>query len=125
MEYAKKLLLVPEERMQAVIHLSDLDQQMNDILKRKDLLESDKATLYLQILQKYINFPQDDKSSEDHSEMPPVPPPSSNTEPSIEGNVIKTAPVRYRNIAKNILEHLKKHKDILCWTPSGEIIFND
>ncbi|GBM40974.1 hypothetical protein AVEN_250300-1 [Araneus ventricosus] len=125
MEYAKKLLLVPEERMQAVIHLSDLDQQMNGILKRKDLLESDKATLYVQILQNYIKIPQDDKSSEDHSEISPVLPLSSNTEPSIEENVNKTAPVSYRNITKNILEHLKKHKDILSWTPFGEIIFND
>lgn len=125
MEYAKKLILVPEERMQTVLHLSDLDQQMNDIIKRKDLIESEKATLYLQILQKYINFPQDDKPSENHSEMPPAPPPANKAEPSIEESVIKTAPVKYREIAKHILEHLKKNKNILSWTPSGEIIFNE
>ena len=56
MKFSKKLVLVPEDRVQVTEHLSELDQRMQNILKNKNLSEDEKATLYLQILQKYTNF---------------------------------------------------------------------
>lgn len=59
MDHAKKLLLVPQERLTHFVydHLSDLDNQMHDILKKRGLAESEKAMLYQQILQKYVKYP--------------------------------------------------------------------
>ncbi|GFT89313.1 uncharacterized protein TNCV_4386111 [Trichonephila clavipes] len=37
--------------------MSTLDKQMHTILQRKNITDEEKATLYLQILQKFVNFP--------------------------------------------------------------------
>ncbi|GFW28892.1 hypothetical protein TNCV_202151 [Trichonephila clavipes] len=59
MEHTKKFVLVPEERLRqfAEIHLTDLDKEMHKILRKPNLSDQEKATLYTQILQKYTNFP--------------------------------------------------------------------
>ncbi|GFX73889.1 hypothetical protein TNCV_397001 [Trichonephila clavipes] len=69
MEFSKKFVLVPEERVQVTEHLSELDQRMKNILHNKDLTEEEKKTiLYLQVLQKYTHF-----SNENRRESEPVP----------------------------------------------------
>ncbi|GFW91804.1 uncharacterized protein TNCV_3400641 [Trichonephila clavipes] len=65
---AKKFVLVPEERVQVTEHLSELDQRMKNILHNKDLTEEEKTILYLQVLQKYTHF-----SNENRREPEPVP----------------------------------------------------
>ncbi|GFV60524.1 uncharacterized protein TNCV_3471591 [Trichonephila clavipes] len=65
---AKKFVLVPEERVQVTEHLSELDQRMKFILHNKDLTEEEKTILYLQVLQKYTHF-----SNENRRESEPVP----------------------------------------------------
>lgn len=67
MEHSKKFILIPEDRAQLMEHLSELDRQMKSILQNKQLTESDKASLYLQVLQKYTKI---DKHSQ---ENPPEP----------------------------------------------------
>ncbi|GFY53003.1 uncharacterized protein TNIN_453581 [Trichonephila inaurata madagascariensis] len=64
MEHTKKLMLVPEERLRtfAQDQLSTLDKQMHTILQRKNITDEEKATLYLQILQKFVNFPYPSKN---------------------------------------------------------------
>ncbi|GFY59427.1 uncharacterized protein TNIN_318771 [Trichonephila inaurata madagascariensis] len=54
-----ELMLVPEERLQkfAQYRLFTLDKQIHTILERKNITDEEKATLYLQILQKFVNFP--------------------------------------------------------------------
>ncbi|GFS64122.1 hypothetical protein TNCV_3944931 [Trichonephila clavipes] len=64
---AKKFVLVPEERVQVTEHLSELDQRMKNILHNKDLTEEEKTILYLQVLQKYTYF-----SNENRRESEPV-----------------------------------------------------
>ncbi|GFY22695.1 hypothetical protein TNCV_2179561 [Trichonephila clavipes] len=68
MEFSKKFVLVPEERVQVTEHLSELDQRMKNILHNKDLTEEEKTILYLQVLQKYTYF-----SNENRRESEPVP----------------------------------------------------
>ncbi|GFW44691.1 uncharacterized protein TNCV_4482361 [Trichonephila clavipes] len=68
MEFSKKFVLVPEERVQVTEHLSELDQRMKNILHNKDLTEEEKTILYLQVLQKYTHF-----SNENRRESEPVP----------------------------------------------------
>ncbi|GFS65520.1 uncharacterized protein TNCV_2469071 [Trichonephila clavipes] len=59
---------VPEEGVQVTEHLSELDQRMKNILHNKDLTEEEKTILYLQVLQKYTHF-----SNENRRESEPVP----------------------------------------------------
>ncbi|GFW54299.1 hypothetical protein TNCV_3702601 [Trichonephila clavipes] len=67
MEFSKKFVLVPEERVQVTEHLSELDQRMKNILHNKDLTEEEKTILYLQVLQEYTHF-----SNENRRESEPV-----------------------------------------------------
>ncbi|GFV82350.1 hypothetical protein TNCV_3443401 [Trichonephila clavipes] len=66
--HCKQFVLVPEERVQVMEHLSELDQCMKNILHDKDLTEEEKTILYLQVLQKYTHF-----SNENRRESEPVP----------------------------------------------------
>ncbi|GFS53102.1 hypothetical protein TNCV_4516601 [Trichonephila clavipes] len=68
MEFSKKFVLVPEERVQVTEHLSELDQRMKNILHNKDLTEEEKTILYLQVLQKYTHF-----STENRKESESIP----------------------------------------------------
>lgn len=58
MEHSKKFALVPVDRMQQFEdeHLSELDLQIQNILKKK-IEDDEKAKLYVQALQKYVIFP--------------------------------------------------------------------
>ncbi|GBM10053.1 hypothetical protein AVEN_106892-1 [Araneus ventricosus] len=130
MEYAKKMILIPEERADFVGHLSNLDSQMQEILRRKDLPESQKANQYLQMLQKFVKIqhPQQEKTDinenqeteiQENKEFETVP----EEEDSVTAKIYKEAPARYFSTAKNILDFLKANNTILTWTPEGEIVY--
>ncbi|GBN94809.1 hypothetical protein AVEN_105147-1 [Araneus ventricosus] len=130
MEYAKKMILIPEERADFGGHLSNLDSQMQEILRRKDLPESEKANQYLQMLQKFVKIqhPQQEKTDinenqeteiQENKESKTVP----EEEDSVTAKIYKEEPARYFSIAKNILDFLKANNTILTWTPEGEIVY--
>lgn len=141
MEYSRKMVLVPEDRLQNTIldHLSDLDKQMNDILRKKNLSDSEKATLYLQVLQKYVNYPatisevkeeQPEKQStlpteDEHQENPIVIKKGEANGSSIENELLKVAPVKLKADSIDILNFIKTHSKTLTWTATGEIIYKD
>ena len=54
MEHTTKMTLVPTE--EANIHLSELDSELSNILKNKELTQDDKIKLYLNVLGKYKKF---------------------------------------------------------------------
>ncbi|GFV94212.1 hypothetical protein TNCV_3247181 [Trichonephila clavipes] len=70
MEHSKKFVLLPEERLQNFVseQLSELDEKMQSILRNKNMNDSEKVTLYLQILRKYVNFPFPKEINEDMQE---------------------------------------------------------
>ncbi|GFY04308.1 uncharacterized protein TNCV_4413961 [Trichonephila clavipes] len=70
MEHSKKFVLLPEERLQNFVseQLSELDEKMQSILQNKNMNDSEKVTLYLQILRKYVNFPFPKEINEDMQE---------------------------------------------------------
>ncbi|GBM11139.1 hypothetical protein AVEN_243012-1 [Araneus ventricosus] len=121
MEYAKKMVLIPEDRAEFVDHLSELDAKMQDILQRKDLLENEKANRYLQIVQKFVKIqhPQQEKAETETDQNQE--PESALKENTITAKILKAAPVRYINTAKNILDFLKVNSPLLSWTSEGEI----
>jgi len=77
MEHAKKMVLIPEERVEQLTHilndktiqtpgttLSRLDEEMREILNsNKFANEREKCTAYLQILQRYLYFVEEAKRS--------------------------------------------------------------
>ena len=75
MEFSKKLVLVPEDRLNSFVqdYVSDMDKKMHKILQQKNLEDSEKASLYLQVLQSYINFQKPSTKAppdmEHHSEI--------------------------------------------------------
>ncbi|GFX51418.1 uncharacterized protein TNCV_3103511 [Trichonephila clavipes] len=112
---------------------------MKNILHNKDLTEEEKTILYLQVLQKYTHF-----SNENRRESEPVP-----NEASLSGNqeteslkenlkesVVKTekevfedeifriVPARYKEKAKNIFQFLKLQESF-SWNSDGEIIYKN
>ncbi|GFX41234.1 uncharacterized transposon-derived protein F54H12.3 [Trichonephila clavipes] len=135
----QKFVLVPEERVQVTEHLSELDQRMKFILHNKDLTEEEKTILYLQVLQKYTHF-----SNENRRESEPVPNAASLSEnqeteslkENLKESVVKTekevfedeifriVPARYKEKAKNIFQFLKLQESF-SWNSDGEIIYKN
>ncbi|GFY22119.1 uncharacterized protein TNCV_3297631 [Trichonephila clavipes] len=94
---------------------------MQDILRNKTILESEKANQYLQVLQKFvkIHHPQREVIEETVEKKEPVLEDGNN----ITTKILNSAPIRYQQTAKNILDFLKDKHSIISWTPEGEIIY--
>jgi len=119
MDHAKKFVLMPMDRAQhfSEDHMSELDQEMQTILSKK-LPDPEKATLYLQVLQKFVKFPEVNQVKPVTEEPEPI----TYQPPDIEDGIIGLIPVKHRQVAKNILLFLKRHPDIISWTPNNELI---
>lgn len=116
MEFSRKMLLVPadKEKELELSHLSELDQSMHDILKQR-LPEDSKAKLYLQILQKFVSFPNLKQEMTKEETLP-------NNEDVIEQIIRDSAPMKMKNLSNKVLNFLKFHKNVLSWSPSRELI---
>lgn len=56
MKYAAKMSLVPlNEVKDSIVHLSEIDMDMSNVLNNKELTQDDKIKLYNQLLSKYIH----------------------------------------------------------------------
>ena len=67
MEHVKRLVLMPEHMAENTrqskplvpplsSQVNHLDSEMDSLLKRQDITEDEKARLYSQILQRYLNY---------------------------------------------------------------------
>ncbi|GFX85349.1 uncharacterized protein TNCV_732421 [Trichonephila clavipes] len=154
MEYTKKLMLVPEQRFQnfVQVQLSTLDKQMHTILQRKNITDEEKATLYLQILQKFVNFPYPSKNPDimetvdtkqenyqnqstdtvedkintltslSPKEHVITRPKEETSVDTIEEEIGSIAPVKCKNIPKKILNFIQQNQGEIYWTPDKELI---
>lgn len=120
MEHSKKFALVPLDRIQQFEeeHLGDLDKQIQHILKRK-INDSEKAKLYIQILQKYVSFP--DVNAVKHQEQTTEQIIDQTPEKTfdIETEVLKSVPAKHKNTATRIMEFLKRHE--ISWNHNKEV----
>ncbi|GBN71263.1 hypothetical protein AVEN_229711-1 [Araneus ventricosus] len=101
---------------------------MQSILQRKDLLESEKANQYLQVLQKFVKIQHPQQKAEttevQETSISEIQEPETVPEEDvITTKILKSAPVGYLNTVKNILDFLKDNHSILSWTPEGEIVY--
>lgn len=117
MEHARKYLLLPADREQqfAEEHLSNLDSQMQTILSKKNVDENEKVQQYLQVLQKYVTFPELSAKQEISEQR-------EEKERSPEEDIVSSAPVKHKEISKKIIQFLNNHKDLITWSPSKELI---
>ncbi|GFT24438.1 uncharacterized protein TNCV_3252661 [Trichonephila clavipes] len=147
MELSKKFVLLPEERLQNFVseQLSELDEKMQSILRNKNMNDSEKVTLNLQILRKYVNFPFPKEINEDMQEpqkefensyaedLKSVIPNEDSKEAlgfikqetsaeNIEQKIEKSAPKKYKTIIKKIILFIQKHREEIYWTPDKELI---
>lgn len=129
MEYAKKMILVPEHLVSRHIlpdeKLSELDLEMKQILFSQ-MDDDTKIKMYNQVLQKRIkinsfNSPiiNQEPQSEDVADVKPE---IKEEEMDIETITLSTAPKRLSLIVKNVFELLKRNSDVVSWTPHGELI---
>lgn len=132
MEHAKKFQLVSLDRLQQFEdeHLSELDKKIQEILKRKQIDDSEKAKLYTQVLQKYVSFPNVNavKISEKNPTEPELSPEKKSEVPldknlNIEDKILHSAPVKQKNTAKRIIDFFKQNN--ISWTDNREIILNN
>lgn len=122
MEHSKKFALVPVDRMQQFEdeHLSELDLQIQNILKKK-IEDDEKAKLYVQALQKYVIFPNVN-SVKPHTEEKPEQQ-ISKENIKIEKKILESVPVKYKSTAQNILDFLKQHK--ISWSQRKEVLIDN
>ncbi|GFW54718.1 uncharacterized protein TNCV_2653581 [Trichonephila clavipes] len=147
MELAEKFMLVPEEKLRKFIEdrLSTLDKQMHAILQRKNITQEEKATFYLQILQKNSDIMEtvdtkqenyqnqstdkvDDKaniitsiSPKEHVETRPKDEANADR---IEEEIGNIAPGKYKNIPKKILNFIQQNHGEIYRTPDKELMVN-
>ncbi|GIY45657.1 uncharacterized protein CDAR_576521 [Caerostris darwini] len=118
MEYSRKLILVLEDRFEVADQLTDLDNKMQEIIRTKGLPEREKMNQYLQFLQKFVKIhpPRQERTEKDSEKEEDVKSDSEKKD-SITTKILKAAPVRYLNTARNILDCIKEKPSILSWTP--------
>ncbi|GFS75796.1 uncharacterized protein TNCV_1848861 [Trichonephila clavipes] len=138
MEHTKKFVLVPEERLRqfAEIHLTDLDKEMHKILRKPNLSDEEKATLYTQILQKYTNFPlptqnitepilevksEDFNTNEKKEEFDRMNS-SDEIRINIENEIFNQMPLKRKYQAEKIMELLQQNSASLSWTNEKELM---
>ena len=150
------MILVPEntlERLQqrqkiltppVTQTLKSLDSEMNDILSSKELDDEAKATLYNQVLQRYLTYYDQRKGQPLHVKLTtpkPVETPKpdvvsseetskestaeAETTSAVEQEVIKSVPKLYKTGARQLLDKIKENSDVLNWNEKGELMYEN
>ncbi len=142
MEYAKKMALVEPrllERLQQQQHYSKpsivdttlhkLDQDMQDVLNRKDISSEQKLDQYNETLQKYLMYTQKKEpmkiqllQQNPDLATAAVENKDSPTESQLESEIIETAPKLLQTKAKLLLKRLRNDPNI-SWNNRGELVY--
>lgn len=119
MEFARKYRLIPFDQDQQFNeeHLSDLDKQITDILKKK-ITDDEKAKLYVQALQKFVTFPNVNSKNPSQEEKQ-----TNGNNTDIESKIFQTVPLRHKGIAQRIINFLKEKN--ITWTENKELSLNN
>ena len=152
MNHTKRMVLVPEntlERLQqrqqiltppVTQTLRNLDSEMTDILSSKELDDEQKARLYNQVLQRYLTYYDQRKGQPLHVKISTpkaveTPKPEENEQPSeepvpekftssaVEAEVMKSVPKIYKAGARQLLDKIEEHQDVLHWNDKGELLY--
>ena len=124
--------------------LKNLDSEMSDILSSKQLDDEAKATLYNQVLQRYLTYydqrkgqplhvklttpkPVETPKSEESEEASKESTAEAETIPTlaVEQEVMKSVPKLYKAGARQLLDKIKEHRDVLNWNEKGELMYEN
>ena len=156
MQHAKKMVLVAPETMSVVkdrqisptaANLSKLDQELQTVLARHDLLPYDKVQLYNQVLQRYLTYynqaaktpitvkvTRDKIPDVNDAAIDPIDFPRDIEDASLEGavggvetdveasNLLMNFPVTLVSKAKSLLQLVKNSGGVLDYSKGGELI---
>ena len=155
MNHTKRMVLVPEntlERLQqrqqiltppVTQTLKNLDSEMSDILSSNKLGDEEKAKLYNQVLQRYLTYYDQRKGQPIHVKLTtskPVETPKpeesevtskesteAETIPTsaVEQEVMRSVPKLYKSGARQLLDKIKEHRDVLHWNEKGELLYEN
>ena len=95
--------------------ISRLDEEMERILNRSDISDSQKVSLYNQVLQRYLEY-------QDRPIHPQTAPPPETAAKDIDGEVFMTVPKTLRRKAEALLYRLK-NDPTFNWNERGELIY--
>ena len=154
MNHAKRMVLVPEntlERLQqrqriltppVTQTLKNLDSEMSDILSSNQLDDEEKAKLYNQVLQRYLTYydqrkgqpihmklttpkPVDSPEQKEAKDTTEQPAPEKSVLSTVEEEVMKSVPKLYKSGARQLLDKIKEHRDVLQWNEKGELSYEN
>ena len=97
--------------------LNTLDRDMDAILQRSDLTDSEKVKQYNQVLQRYLEY-------QDRQPAAPQPTAAPTPRHDFEGDLMHTVPKTMQRKAKALLERIKSHPD-MSWNDRGEFVYQN
>jgi hypothetical protein len=113
-------MLVPQHSLPSPLDkkLTQLDEEMKTVLDRTDLTDFEKASVYSEILDKYLDVKR--------KLQQPQPIPIVEEQPKTSGQTkvdLQLFPQNYRTRAQNLLTHARNQAGI-DWNQKGEILVN-
>ena len=154
MQHTRKKVLVPEHTLQRLEErkrvttapftqtLRTQDSEMEQILKRRDITDDEKATLYNQILQRYLSYYDQKRNdplkvslstlgvketNEQAVEIQDVDKniTSDDKNDKLEEQIIRSWPKTVRKRGKLLLDTIKRNPDVMKWNKSGQLVYED
>ena len=136
----------PQQRQQILMPpatqtLRNLDGEMDNILSSKQLEDEEKAKLYNQVLQRYLNYYDQRKGQPLNVKLTttkpveiPKPEESEETKESteieaiptvVEQEVMKNVSKMYKAGARQLLDKMKENRDAFHWNDKGELMYEN
>ena len=139
----KRLVLMPEHMAENTTQskplvppltsqVNHLDSEMDSLLKRQDITQDEKARLYSQILQRYLNYHDkrmsqpvrvsvvSSKPTTEKSETQPEP---VDLPDNIETDILESVPPTMKTRARQLVKKLKENKDLITWDDKAQLVY--
>ena len=143
MEHVKRLVLMPEHMVENTTQskplvppltsqVNHLDSEMDSLLKRQDITQDEKARLYSQILQRYLNYYDKRMSqpvrvsvvpSKPTTEKPETQPEPVHLPDNIETDILESVPPTMKTRARQLVKKLKENTDLITWDDKAQLVY--
>lgn len=135
---ARELLL--SVKQPAAISMAHLDADMKEILEKKDLGEEDKAKLYGNVLQRYLEMKKQSaaaassglrpavnaiarKEEEEEEPQQKKKKEEEQSEETVAEDVLKSVPSKYREKAALLMDKIRRRSDVMGWDSDGRLVY--
>ena len=105
---------------------------MDRLLKRQDVTQEEKAMLYGQIPQRYLNYYDKRMSQPVRVSVVPSKPTTDKTEVqaeptdlpgNVEADIIESVPTTMKSRARQLVKKLKENKDLITWDDKAQLAY--